>query len=554
MTYVLDRQRSGFAVTQSWPMGFVGLADAAAPFGGNPALQQWATNLATAWARRVTTKPDEQQREMEKKVNWLAKDYEVTLAGAQKRKGLRKYSSQAIIRAWQISREQQMDFATLERAPYLPKTFAPPAGHVQLVGTKLVGDSDKYPVAPLVVVFMQKLRELYPQVRADTYGNHGGGAFTGRGFSIDLWLDHSPKDARGFWRPDEAVALLRAVHQAARAVGAEWRALYNDYSVARIINQETRARRVGFIGGAFPGGGLNWHGPHPLILHFHLDLAPLPGVVAGAPAPMSPSSSQPGVSKPSVASSIASLPKIFADAVKSGALTVEAVSRILAGERDVNTLTNLVFYARHPELPTGYKVQPHEKSLAREWLDIRERVVRPVLRAMDVKSTSAVPVSTPTATAPSPGPLGTLIAEVPGRPRFSYAFTPEDLLWTARFLKGETGGENNLDSHAVIWAMFNRYALLTHKYFPTFHQFIRAYSTPLQPVLKSWGGGQAAHAQEDLRAHWRYLRPEAPGGPQGAAPPPPGTPEDTMEPTAPRCADRGGGCAQGPAQKPYWPC
>ena len=62
MTYVLDRQRSGYAVTQSWPMGFLGLADAVARFGGDPALQQWATNLATTWTRRVTTKPEEQQR------------------------------------------------------------------------------------------------------------------------------------------------------------------------------------------------------------------------------------------------------------------------------------------------------------------------------------------------------------------------------------------------------------------------------------------------------------------------------------------------------------
>jgi hypothetical protein len=112
-----------------------------------------------------------------------------------------------------------MDFATLERSPYLPKTFRPPAGHVQLVSTKLVGNSDKYPVAPLVVAFMEKLMQLYPKVRADTYGNHGGGAFTGRGFSIDLWLDVSPTplDQRGFWRHEDAVALLRAVHQAARA-------------------------------------------------------------------------------------------------------------------------------------------------------------------------------------------------------------------------------------------------------------------------------------------------------------------------------------------------
>jgi hypothetical protein len=278
-------------------VGFLGLAEAAASFGGDPALQKWATELANTWAGRITTKPDERQREMKKKLDWLAKGYEVVLAGAQKRKGLRKYTSQGIIRAWQVSREQEMDFATLERSPYLPKTFAPPPGAVQRVVTPLVGDSDKYPVAPLVASFMQKLLPLSPQVRADTYPNHGGGAFKGRGFSIDLWLDRSPKDARGFWQPDHALALLRAVHQAARAVGAEWRVLYNDYSVARVINQETRARRVAFVGNIRPNGSLNWHGPAPLLLHFHLDLAPStsPPAQPNAPAP-SPSG---GVTPPS---------------------------------------------------------------------------------------------------------------------------------------------------------------------------------------------------------------------------------------------------------------
>jgi hypothetical protein len=416
MTYIWDRQREGFGALRSLPMGHLGLAEAADSFGGDLALQKWATDLATTWAGRLTTKPDERQREMKKKLDWLAKDYEVVLAGAQKRQGLKKYGSQAILRAWRISREQQMDFATLERSPYLPKTFAPPAGVVPGVVTPLVKYSDKYPVAPLVAAFMQKLLQFSPQARADTYANHGGGAFRGRGFSIDLWLDRSPKDARGFWRPDDAVALLRAVHQAARAVGAEWRVLYNDYSVARIINQETGARRVGFVGGAFPNGGLNWHGPHPLILHFHLDLAPLPGIAAGASLPPSPLPSQPGGSKPGVVSSIASLPKILADAVKSGALTLAAVSRILAGERDAGTLTNLIFYARHPNLPPGYKIRPHEKGLAREWLDIRDKLVNPLLQRLKAspinepqRAPSARPPAKPTASAPpapAPGPSG----------------------------------------------------------------------------------------------------------------------------------------------------
>jgi hypothetical protein len=48
------------------------------------------------------------------------------------------------------------------------------------------------------------------------------------------------------------------------------------------------------------------------------------------------------------------------------------------GIRDVNRLTNLVFYARHP----GQRDRPlrqSEQPLVRKWLDIRDRIVRPVL-------------------------------------------------------------------------------------------------------------------------------------------------------------------------------
>jgi hypothetical protein len=88
------------------------------------------------------------------------------------------------------------------------------------------------------------------------------------------------------------------------------------------------------------------------------------------------------------------------------------------------------------------------------------------------------------------GPFGTLSITTPERLRFRYTFTPDDVLWTARFLVGEAGGRNDPDNRAVLWAMFNRYALFTHRYYQTFHNFIRAYSTPLQPVLRSWGAAK----------------------------------------------------------------
>jgi D-alanyl-D-alanine dipeptidase len=98
------------------------------------------------------------------------------------------------------------------------------------------------------------------------------------------------------------------------------------------------------------------------------------------------------------------------------------------------------------------------------------------------------------------GPFGLLTARVPGLSPFSYRFTDEDVRWTARFLVGEAGGRDTPENRAVIWAMFNRYAFFTHRNFPAFHLFLRAYSTPLQPVLRSRGASRRhMHRPEFVR-------------------------------------------------------
>ncbi|MFN0180336.1 MAG: N-acetylmuramoyl-L-alanine amidase [Gemmatimonadales bacterium] len=94
----------------------------------------------------------------------------------------------------------------------------------------------------------------------------------------------------------------------------------------------------------------------------------------------------------------------------------------------------------------------------------------------------------PTPSAPRYGLLRVL---APGRDPINYRFTREDATWLARMLIGEASGGDTPENHGVTWAMFNRYALLIapsaryRKVYPTFHQFIRAYSTPLQPCLRS---------------------------------------------------------------------
>lgn len=50
-----------------------------------------------------------------------------------------------------------------------------------------------------------------------------------------------------------------------------------------------------------------------------------------------------------------------------------------AGFTDEVELTNLLFWGRHPEL-AGERIRPDQRDLARDWLSIRDVVVRPALR------------------------------------------------------------------------------------------------------------------------------------------------------------------------------
>ncbi len=109
--------------------------------------------------------------------------------------------------------------------------------------------------------------------------------------------------------------------------------------------------------------------------------------------------------------------------------------------------------------------------------------------------------------------LGTLAIAAAGRHQFSYTFTADDLLWTARFLTGEAGGADNLDNAAVIWTMFNRFGLFTHSRYSTFHRFLRAYSTPLQRVLHSSGAARRhVHDPSFVTTGERYPGTDIPKG------------------------------------------
>jgi monoamine oxidase len=73
-----------------------------------------------------------------------------------------------------------------------------------------------------------------------------------------------------------------------------------------------------------------------------------------------------------------SLPRLALDAMAKGGWATAIAIAIGAGLRDVNQLTNMVFWFRHPQL-IGQKLGADQRALAREWLQIRDQVVKPAL-------------------------------------------------------------------------------------------------------------------------------------------------------------------------------
>jgi hypothetical protein len=104
----------------------------------------------------------------------------------------------------------------------------------------------------------------------------------------------------------------------------------------------------------------------------------------------------PGPAPSGALGSVLSLPQKIAEAVRTGFLTLEVAAALLSGERDVSRLTDRVFYARHPERDPkrgGSSIQPHERQLVQEWVDIRDRLIRPALRLLAIEREATAPAS-----------------------------------------------------------------------------------------------------------------------------------------------------------------
>ena len=113
-----------------------------------------------------------------------------------------------------------------------------------------------------------------------------------------------------------------------------------------------------------------------------------PAPSSGSRTPTSPPSPAPS-STPTPLPSNGALIQRIQNALASGQWSLALSLTLLSGNRDVNKLTNMIFFARHPELK-GRKLVPTEpgfKELSREWVNIRDTIVRPSL----AKSAAAKP-------------------------------------------------------------------------------------------------------------------------------------------------------------------
>ena len=88
---------------------------------------------------------------------------------------------------------------------------------------------------------------------------------------------------------------------------------------------------------------------------------------------------------------IFSLPIQLRDAVRAGTLTLTVAFAILSGERDINNLTNMVFFGRHSGRggrPIDPTTEPH---LVKEWRGIRDQIIIPLVQRMGPAAPVAVP-------------------------------------------------------------------------------------------------------------------------------------------------------------------
>lgn len=184
-----------------------------------------------------------------------------------------------ISNAWVQGIREKIDFLTIPQ--FSSKTGAElrkvsidsdrHASDLEPIPETLVGSSSAPPISKRVSDVLESLSRKtgIPIFRVT---NYSGSKWHDTGFSVDVRLSGKRDDETGFFNHEAAKRFLIGLNQEISVIeGARWRTMYNDFKLAKEVNEATGARHVDFSGSHRGGRNLNWHGPAPLILHFHID-------------------------------------------------------------------------------------------------------------------------------------------------------------------------------------------------------------------------------------------------------------------------------------------
>ncbi len=174
-------------------------------------------------------------------------------------------------------------------------------------------------------------------------------------------------DPAGLWRDIDELSTRYAAALRSAAAGSTVAAILKDFPTLR-GTAETHGVDHGIFSldadyvAAFAGQGMLWGATFPDPDLHHFELAADVGAEAGT--------------VPSPASSFTA--EDLSDALATGFWRIAVEISAAGGNRDVNGLTNMVFFARHPEM-RGRKIAAEEWALAKEWIAIRDEIVVPAL-------------------------------------------------------------------------------------------------------------------------------------------------------------------------------
>jgi hypothetical protein len=192
------------------------------------------------------------------------------------------------------------------------------------------------------------------------------------------------------WAKAKRGVNLRILYRTGRATG----------DVAECIRRQ--ARKAGL-------SNVDFQEVNPALKHCDMPRMQMPSLLAtiggrsaassGTNPPRPATWPAPGAQSPAARPATGTLPQQVRNALASGQWDRALQLAVQSGQRDANTLTNMIFFARHPELHERNLVasEPNYRPLSREWLSIRDRLVRPFLAKTAVARPPAVQPTQPVA-------------------------------------------------------------------------------------------------------------------------------------------------------------